>query len=430
MEAKSDKRFRYELEDKLGGVPLLLYGIQWFLVTIPTLIIVGALVGGLQYGNSIGQVFYIQKLFALVGLALIVQVLWGHRLPIVIGPATVLLVGIIATQSQGFDAIYSSIIIGGLILFILSFTPLIKRIKSIFTPRIIAVILALIAITLTPTILKMCFSGDVSEGTKYLFFITFFVFLLIANHLLSGIWKSTVLLWGMIIGTLVYRAISSDWSLGTPMGDPAEREFFISSFVFDPGVLLSFICCYVALFINELGSVQAVGQAIGADRQMERNVRGLRVTGLSNAVNGCFGIIGPVDFSISPGIIMTTGCASRYALIPAGIGLILCAVFPNVVVFLTSIPEAVMGGILFYLMCMQLGSSLQLIGNGHLINNFEDALVIAVPLMLALYTSFLPQNMVDSIPGFIQPIVANGFVVGVISVILMEHLLHRQPLSE
>lgn len=430
METKSVKRFKYGLEEKLKGLPLLLYGIQWFLVTIPTLIIVGTLVGGMQYGDTIGQVFYIQKLFALIGVALISQILLGHKLPIVIGPATVLLVGIVSTQSHGFDAIYSSIIIGGVILFIISYTPWLNRLRLLFTPRIIAVILGLIALTLTPTIINMSFSGDIPEATKYLFFIAFILVLLVGNHLLSGIWKSTVLLWGMIMGTLVYRAISSDWSRAMPTGDPAEREFIINSFVLEPGVLLSFLCCYIALFINELGSVQAVGQAIGADNQMLRTVKGLRVTGLSNAVNGLFGVIGPVDFSISPGVIMTTGCASRYALIPAGVGLILCALIPDVVIFLTSIPDAVMGGVLFYLMCMQLGSSLQLVSNGQLIDSFEDALIIAVPLMLALYTSFLPQNIIESIPPFIQPIVANGFVVGVITVILMEHLMHRESKSK
>ena len=37
-----------------------------------------------------------------MGIAMIVQVRWGHRLPLIIGPASVLLIGILSTVARGF----------------------------------------------------------------------------------------------------------------------------------------------------------------------------------------------------------------------------------------------------------------------------------------------------------------------------------------
>lgn len=243
-----------------------------------------------------------------------------------------LLVGIIASQSESTASIYTAIITGGVLLFALSFTPWLKNLKDLFSPRIVAVILALIAVTLMPTIIDLSFSGVLPPSLKYVFFVAFTIILMISNSLLLGIWKSTVLLWGIVAGTLAYRLLISDWSMPAfPASEENSKTFFLPAFEIEPGVLLAFLFCYVALFINELGSVQAVSQAIRSGDETPRTVRGLRFTGLFNALNGLFGVIGPVDFSMSPGIIMSTGCASRYALIPAGAGLILCALFPGII---------------------------------------------------------------------------------------------------
>ena len=45
------------------------------------------------------QVAYMQKLFWLRGIITVVQVSWGHRLPLVVGPASTLLVGLVESTS-------------------------------------------------------------------------------------------------------------------------------------------------------------------------------------------------------------------------------------------------------------------------------------------------------------------------------------------
>lgn len=70
---------KYGLEDKPKRKEMFLFGLQWFAVAIPSIIIIGKLVGVLQTGGD--YIPYFQKLFLIVGILMIVQVYWGHRLP-------------------------------------------------------------------------------------------------------------------------------------------------------------------------------------------------------------------------------------------------------------------------------------------------------------------------------------------------------------
>ena len=104
---------------------------------------------------------------------------------------------------------------------------------------------------------------------------------------------------------------------------------------------------------------------------------------------------------------------------------IFCAFFPDVIVFLSSIPKPVMGVILLYLMTTQLSSAFQLVVQDDALPNFNSCMTVAFPLMIALIISFMPAAVAESMPPVLRPLLANGFVMGVIAVLLMEHVIYR-----
>lgn len=421
------QNFSYKVNEKLPLFPLLLYGLQWLLVTIPSILIIGAVVTQFHYDSLADQIFYIQRLFGIIGIALLAQILWGHRLPIVIGPASVLLIGVLSSQGDKISEIYTAIFIGGLLVTIASFVkPILRRIPQIFTVRIVIVILALIAFTLMPSIIRLLFSGHFTPLEGLFFGLLGLFLLLLTNKLLKGIWKSTVVLWGLLIGSLIYYfALGIHSNTGDELGT-LTSSFFIFPLEFDVGIILSFMFCYLALFINELGSIQGVAKAIGEEDTESSTQRGLRFTGVANAVAGMLGVIGTVDFSFSPGIIMATGCASRYALLPTGIALILIAFFPSLIEVFLQIPTAVMGFVFFYLMVTQLAAAFQMISSSKAINTFEDSLILSVPILVAVLVAFLPTEVKEAIPTILRPILSNAFVMGVFAVLLLEHLIFRK----
>ena len=419
---------KYELNDKPGLFPMLMYGLQWWIVSLPCVVIMGIIVSQLHYTDVAEQTFYLQKLFGIMGIAMIVQVLWGHRLPLIIGPASVLLIGILSTVSSGIAAVYTGIMSGGLVLTVLAYSGLLGKLQFVFTPRIVTVILILIAFTLTPVILKLVL-GDTVHALFNLFFTLIMVLaLVVGNKLLRGIWKSTTVLWGIVGGVLVYY-LANGFPTLTSTGSgimPEQATLFNFPLEFETGTILAFLFCYIALIVNELGSIQAVGHMLQADRMDRRTSRGVGIVGVTNVLSGMFGVIGPVDYSMSPGVISATGCASRYTLIPAGIGLILCAFFPSVVGILVTIPGVVMGAILLYLMATQLAAGLQMLVREKAITDFDNGVVVGLPLMVALLLSFAPEEVLNLIPSLFRPIVGNGFVMGVITVLIMEHLIFKK----
>ena len=416
------------MNDKPGILNMLMYGLQWWIVSLPCVVIMGIIVSQLHYTDVAEQTFYLQKLFGIMGIAMIVQVLWGHRLPLIIGPASVLLIGILSTVSSGIPAVYTGIMVGGLVLTVLAYSGLLGKLQFVFTPRIVTVILILIAFTLTPVILKLVL-GDAIHALFNLFFTLVMVLaLVIGNKLLRGIWKSTTVLWGIVGGVLVYYGVFGFPTLvSTGAGIiPEQATVFNFPLNFEAGTILAFLFCYIALIVNELGSIQAVGHMLQADQMDQRTTRGVGIVGVTNVLSGLFGVIGPVDYSMSPGVISATGCASRYTLLPAGAGLILCAFFPSVVGMLVTIPGVVMGAILLYLMATQLAAGLQMLVREKAITDFDSGVVVGLPLMVALLLSFAPEGVLNLIPSLFKPIVGNGFVMGVITVLIMEHLIFKK----
>ena len=52
---------KYELNDKPGILPMLMYGLQWWIVSLPCVVIMGIIVSQLHYTDVAEQTFYLQK---------------------------------------------------------------------------------------------------------------------------------------------------------------------------------------------------------------------------------------------------------------------------------------------------------------------------------------------------------------------------------
>ena len=138
---------RYQLNDRPPVGQLLLYSLQWFVLAVA--VVITSLF--IAVGSPAERVLYAQKVFALMGVATIVQSLWGYRLPIVVGPASVLLVGIITALAAQGDAlnvnkIYTALLLGGVAVVLLTIGRAIEYLQRVFTPRIVMVIMMLIQI--------------------------------------------------------------------------------------------------------------------------------------------------------------------------------------------------------------------------------------------------------------------------------------------
>ncbi len=415
-------KLKYNTDDRLPAGQLVAYSIQWFVLAVA---VVATSVFVAQ-GSPADELFYAQKLFAVMGFTGLIQILWGHRLPIVVGPAAVLLVGVMTSLNGGHSTedIYTSIAVGGVIVSLLSLGNTMRYVQRLFTPRIIVVILMLIAFTLAPTISNtLVFDAKMPEAYTFslIFAAVGTMAMVILNRKLTGVAKSLIIPGALAVGSLCYYAFFPMREYTTTAA--SWEGLLISEPSFNGGLIIAFVVCYIALIINDIGSIESVGALLKVPNMDRRLKRGVGISGVMNIVAGSMGVLGPVNYSMSPGVIASTGCASRYALIPSTVALMVCALCPDLIWVLTAIPLPVIGVILLFLMGTQLAASFEMMHSTKSAETFSDALTLGLPIMVAMLFQLMPK---DVAPEIIQPLVGNGFAMGVITVILMEHVVNRK----
>ena len=427
-------KFKYDLEEPPPFLANLVLGLQWAFIAISTIVILGKIVSSIHFGEVQDEILYLQKLFFLTGAALIFQILWGHRLPLISGPAAVLLIGVVSSRGSHISVINTSIILGGVFISILAATGLFGYVRKLFTARVISVVLLLIVFTLAPTIRDLMIG--VSSGVNPLLNLAFSMFLAFAmfllNKFLSGIWKTGLIIFSLMGGSIIYFLIfPSAFNSHLFTYQSWVKSFFVDLTIHPvvvPGVLLSFLICYIALTVNDFGSIQSLNEMLDPDGKDRRIKRGILLTGISNMASGFLGVLGPVNYSLSPGVIASTRCASRYPLIVAGIFVLLLSPFPRLIGWLGCVPSVVIGGVMVYIMASQLSAGLHIamrdVPKGGF--SFDSGIIIGLPVLLGNIISFLPAEVMKHSPVMLQPVLGNGFVAGVFSVLFLEHIIFKK----
>jgi xanthine/uracil permease len=424
-------RFKYNLEDRPPFIELLFFALQWFVIAVPTIVIIGKISADFHFNNPANEIVYFQKLTFVMGISIFTQVIAGHRMPIIIGPSTVLLIGIIASHNTGPETIYSSILLGGCMLFLLSISKFFEHLVRFFTPRVISVVLLLIAFTLMPTITNLILpKQSIADPLGNIIFasaLTGSMFVLYKR--LKGFGRSTLIIWSIVGGSMLnfifFPAQTSPEILDNV---PVLSGFFhnvITGISIDPGVLIAFFLCFMALSVNDLGSIQAMNEILQTPDPNQRITRGILITGLANILSGFLGVIGPVNYSLSPGVIASTGCASRWALLPVSILLCFISFSPAILGFISHVPSLIIGCILFFILSFQVAAGLALFLKSNKGDLWEGGLIIGLSIMIGTAIAFLPDHALNAIPAMLRPIVGNGFVMGVFTALVLEHLIFR-----
>jgi uracil permease len=191
-----------------------------------------------------------------------------------------------------------------------------------------------------------------------------------------------------------------------------------------PAVISCFFA-YLAVVVNSVGSIHGVGEIVGKEDLAGRVDRGIGVTGLAGVAAAGLGVVGTVSYSSSPGVILVTRVASRYAQAMCGIILLLAAFMPRLNALLSAIPPTVVGAALCVALGSQVGAGISVITTGGRSMAGRDYLVVGLPVIIGTLVAALPSSFYAILPASLGVIVGNGLVVGIVLVLILEHLLLR-----
>ncbi len=418
---------RYGLDDRPPPLEWFLLGLQWFAVAVPSIIILGKIVCTVGPVGACDPLVYLQKMFFVAALFMLVQIARGHGLPLILGPSTVILIGILSSSGARPEALHTAILLGGGLLFAAAWTGLFGKIRRLFTRRVVAVVLLLIAFTLTPTIIRLITGSGAEPRYSVLFAFTMCLAMLVLYRLLGGVWRSTLILTATVAGSVAWHLLfPSSAERGPAMSSALVAPFFTgftTSLSFDPGLLAAFFICFLALAVNDIGSIESMNVFVGGDDQGDRLRRGIMVTGLANVASGLLGIVGQVNYSLSPGVVASSRCLSRFALVPAAILMLAAAFSPAAIAVMEAVPSVVVGSAMLYILCAQMAAGIMVLTEGEETGGLGGGLVVGIPLLTAVVVAFLPPGIVETYPPIIRPVAGNSFVMGVLAVLFMEHVL-------
>ena len=101
---------------------------------------------------------------------------------------------------------------------------------------------------------------------------------------------------------------------------------------------------------------------------------------------------------------------------------------PAIIGIIGSVPSVVIGCLLLYILTSQIAAGLIVTFQGLDEEGFqfESGLIIGLPVLFGTVIAFLPAAVLDSFPVVLKPICGNGFVVGVVFALTLEHVVFRR----
>ncbi|MEW5722941.1 MAG: solute carrier family 23 protein [Thermodesulfobacteriota bacterium] len=420
----------YGLDDLPPLGRTTLYGLQWLILFLPVLTVLSVLSADVLGLENSARVAFFQRLVLVTGATMVVQTLWGHRMPLLDGPSMALVITLASLAPAGMPAIGGGMILGGFLIFLCGLLGLARHLTPLFTDRVVGVILLLIGLTVLPYVLPMILGVDLDhpQGRPLVLGLSLALAAVMSAmfHYFKGLWQSLSLFFGVALGTCLFALFglvdlsgvaTAPW-LSAP--DPAWGPWP----KLNPASAISFTLAYLAVLVNAAGSLYSLQPVVGSDRMEDRTRRGLIWTGLSGLAAGAAGVVGTVPYSLSPGVITVTRVGSRFAVTTAGFALLSMGFLGKVTAVLSAVPEAVVGSALLVSMAASVGVSLNIIGRRGRLTG-RDYLVVGLPVLLGTSASIMPAGFLDQLPDVLRPLTANGLIVGVVTVLFLEHGLLR-----
>lgn len=414
-----------------------LSSLQWLFFIFANTVVVPISIGAAFDLSASETGGMLQSSLLFTGVACLLQGLIGHRYPIMEGHSGVTW-GLMLNLSLAAHALGMSLpevgggiatgflLAGGLTLLLGAFK-LLRFLSVVFTPMVMRVYLFLLTFQLIFIFLDgmIARSADGAMDVPLTLFSIAVVILVIALKVKgSPAIGSFSILIGIIVGWAVYALLFPGDSSGGAMETSLRFPIFpLGAPNLNLGIVaVSFLAGLINLS-NVIAAVEAAAQIVkddGAPTGTRLN-RSYLLTGSYAIVSAVFGLVSYAPFASSIGFLKSTNNYDRKpfliaAALTAALGLI-----PPLNGLLVTMPITVGNAVLFVAYLQLFGTSLASLEG----TTFDSVTIhrIAVPVLAGVGILTLDPQLFASLPVLLQPLVSNGFIVGVLLSILLEHAM-------
>ncbi len=427
-------------------VPLASF--QWMLFILMGSIVIPVAVGS-TYGLT-GDVLvtFVSRTLFVLGVAGIIQVFWGHKMPIIEGPAGVwwavfvLYLGIGGAMFgpgnedniQTLRVLGFCFILSGFVFILFAYLGWIEKIAKLFTPTIIGVYLLLMVVQLSGTFVKGMMGVNAPGDTVDLLVMILSI-ITVASAFYVKRFKS-VAAYSTLISIAVGWGLFILFGKGNPVV-PTDTYFQLPEILpfgmprIELGMIVNVVLLTVLLITNLMASVKAVQVTLETfNIQPENHLKetGI-VSGLIHIMAGAFGAIGPVPISGSAAFIAQTRITEKLPFILGNVLIIAISLSPKVTAIFAALPTAVG----FAALVPTFGFGTIIIAKNQLalakypdIRNF----VAAAAWFIGIGIMFMPSSAFSEMSALTVSILSNGLIVGTAFAIILERAMLRKRQHE
>jgi nucleobase transporter 1/2 len=441
-------------------------GLQHVLTMFGATIAVPLLLGPAMGMDTTQIAILISSVFMASGIATILQVTIGSRLPIVQGVSFAFLGPFFAIigAREGVEAmsfIGGAILIGAVVEAVVGFSGVFGLIRRFISPIVIGPVIALIGLSLfnAATLQVNTITGDdgavVLAGNWWIALLTvslIFVFALVVSRRSQLVSVFSILL--AVVCTYVVALILSEVGLITEGNrafvsfDRIGQAFADAPWVrnvvgelgllfpwgapqFDLGFAIAVLAAYLASMIESFGDYHAVARVSDLGEPTSRQInRGIGSEGLGCFVTGLLGGFASTSYTENIGLIGLTRVASRYVVLLGAGALILLGFVTKFGAIIATIPTPVVGGVylaLFGLIAAVGLTNLQRADMTSQRNLLIAGFILIMGLVVPDFMNQLPQDWtflgVEWTTNLARSIFGSGIAVAAILGLLLDNLI-------
>ncbi|MEH7382278.1 purine/pyrimidine permease [Bacillus sp. JJ1533] len=417
--------------------------LQWLAFIIASSVVAPIAIAALYGMDPAETASFVSRTFLVLGLAGLVQVYFGHRLPLNEGPAGlwwgvfIIYAGLGPTLygsgQETLRVIEAGILVSGILFMLLSVLGIINRLSKLFTPVVTGTYLILLSLQLSGSFINGIFGvGYRGEETVNLkiagicLFIIFFTFVF-AEKGPRALKQYSVLI-SLALGWIIFAVfglteplnVTSDKLIDIP------RIFAFGTPVFDSGMIATSILVTLLLLTNLIASVRVVEQVLHSQKIKTEETR-FRSVGFMAGVNqmlaGLFSGVAPVPISGAAGFIATTKINTRLPFIVGSFILVGISFFPKIMNFVSGLPAPIGYATVFIIFANLMLPALAAFDN--MANKSRSRMIIVFSLFVGVGSMFVPSAAFKDVPPILTAVLNNGLVLGTVVAIIIEQTVVR-----
>lgn len=428
---RTDKSL-HPVDQMLPFGQLFTYGLQHVLAMYA-----GAVAVPLIIANALGlsreQLIYLinADLFT-CGIATLIQTLgfWkmGIRIPIIQGVTFAAVTPmIIIGKTHGLTGIYGSIIVAGLVTFLIA--PYFSRLLRFFPPVVTGTIITIIGITLMPVAVRWAGGGnpaasDFASANFIVVALITLVLVLFFYRYFTGFLSNIAVLLGLVCGTIIAmpfglvnfsQVADSAW-----LGITTPFAFGLPTFDF--ASIAAMVLVMLVVMTETTGDCIAIGEIIEKPITQDDLSRCLRADGFSTILGGILNSFPYTAFAQNVGLVGLTRVRSRFVVAAAGGILVVLGLFPKLAAVIAAIPSPVLGGAGIAMFGMVAASGVKTLSRVSF-DGTHNIMVVAISIGIGMITLAVP-NFYHNFPSWAQVILHSGITAGSIAAIVLNAVLN------